>query len=206
MNINLNVAHPWHGISSGEKFPDLVNAFIEITQNDNSKYEVDKNSGWLKIDRIQQFSNVTPCLYGFIPQTYCKHNVKLLAEKSGCKNVIDGDKDPLDICVLASTEIKHNGIILEAKPIGGFKMIDKNEADDKIIAVLKDDELYGKWNDIDDINEAILNKLKHYFLTYKNLPYEEAKVKIDVIYNRAEAIHVIQAALNDYKILRENQP
>ena len=204
MNLKMNVAHPWHGISAGENMPTYVNAYVEIIQNETVKYEVDKNSGWLKIDRIQKFSNVTPCLYGFIPQTYCKSNVRNLAEQSGCDNVIDGDKDPLDICILSSTEKKHNGILLEAKPIGGLKMIDKNEADDKIIAVLKDDEMYGQWNDITDIHENILNKLKHYFLTYKNLPYEEAKVKIDVIYNKADALKVIEAAILDYKILKEN--
>jgi inorganic pyrophosphatase len=91
--------------------------------------------------------------------------------------------------------------LLEAKPIGGFKMIDKNEADDKIIAVLKDDEMYGDWNDIDDVHEAVLNKLKHYFLTYKNLPNEIAKVKIDLVYNKAEAIKVIDAAILDYQQL-----
>jgi inorganic pyrophosphatase len=201
MIINKNVSHPWHGISVGNNLPNFVNAFIEITQNDTVKYEVDKNSGILKIDRIQKFSNVTPCLYGFIPQTYCKTNIKLLAEKRGCLNVTDGDKDPLDICVLSSTEIKHHGILLEAKPIGGFKMIDKNEADDKIIAVLKDDEMYGDWNDIEDVHEAVLNKLKHYFLTYKNLPNEIAKVKIDLVYNKAEAFKVINAAILDYQQL-----
>ncbi|MEY2829774.1 MAG: hypothetical protein RIQ33_1632 [Bacteroidota bacterium] len=201
MPFNKHTAHPWHGINAGSNAPFIIQAFIEIVPSDTIKYEVDKASGWLKVDRQQRFSNVAPSLYGFIPQTYCKENIKNLALKNGHHSVIDGDKDPLDICVLSSTEISSGAILLEAIPIGGFKMIDKNEADDKIIAVLKNDEIYSSWNDIEDVPAAIINKLKHYFLTYKNLPYETPIVTIDAVYNKAEAHQVIIAAMQDYAIL-----
>jgi inorganic pyrophosphatase len=207
MKLNQQTAHPWHGIAVGNDAPMLINAFIEIVPTDTIKYEIDKASGWLKVDRPQRFSNVVPCLYGFIPQTYCKENIKNLAIKNGHHTVVDGDKDPLDICVLSSTEISRGAILLEAIPIGGFKMIDKNEADDKIIAVLKGDEIYNTWHDIEDVPESIINKLKHYFLTYKNLPYETPIVTIDAVYNKAEAHQVILAAMQDYTDLNQaNQP
>jgi inorganic pyrophosphatase len=201
MKIITTTAHPWHGIEMGNDAPNIVNAFIEIVPNNSIKFEIDKASGWLKIDRPQRFSNVVPCLYGFIPQTYCKNNIKQLAIDAGHLHVTDGDKDPLDICVLTSNEITQGAILLEAKPIGGFKMIDKNEADDKIIAVLKGDEIYSIWNDITDVPEAVLNKLKHYFLTYKNLPNENQQVQIDSVYNKQEAYKVIEAAKMDYNQL-----
>ena len=198
MNLNKTTAHPWHGIFIGTDAPTFVNAFIEIVPADSIKYEIDKASGWLKVDRPQRFSNVVPSLYGFIPQTYCKTHIKNLAIAQGHQNVEDGDKDPLDICVLSSHEITRGAILLEAKPIGGLKMIDRNEADDKIIAVLKGDEIYNNWNDITDVPESVINKLKHYFLTYKNLPDEKQVVQIDAIHNRAEAHKVIKAAMTDY--------
>ncbi|MEY4876108.1 MAG: hypothetical protein RL708_1257 [Bacteroidota bacterium] len=205
MKITNVTAHPWHGISIGNDAPEIVNAFIEIVPSDTIKFEIDKISGWLKVDRPQRFSNVVPSMYGFIPQTYCKTNIKNLAIESGHKNVSDGDKDPLDICVLSSSEISKGAILLEAKPIGGFKLIDKNEADDKIIAVLKGDEIYNNWNDITDVPEALINKLKHYFLTYKNLPNEIQVIQIDGIYNRAEAHKVIKAAMDDYSELIKSE-
>lgn len=193
-------AHPWHGINIGENAPTVVTAFIEIVPTDTVKYEIDKESGYLKIDRPQKYSNVIPALYGFIPQTYCdEKTAEYAAEKSG-KLVERGDGDPLDICVLSERTITHGNIILQAIPIGGFRLIDKGEADDKIIAVLKDDEMYGNWKDISDCKEAIINRLKHYFLTYKNIPGTgKPTCEITQVYNREEAFEVINRSREDYK-------
>jgi inorganic pyrophosphatase len=119
-------------------------------------------------------------------------------EKSGLNGII-GDQDPLDVCILTSKDIARGGILVNAIPIGGFRMIDKDEADDKIICVLKGDDVYEGWNDINDIPAALLNKLKHYFLTYKNLPDDiNKKVQIAATYNSAEAIEVIRRSMEDY--------
>jgi len=193
-------AHPWHGIAIGDDAPNTITAFIEIVSTDTVKYEIDKESGYLKIDRPQKFSNVIPTLYGFIPQTYCDSKIAEYASLKSGKIVKKGDGDPLDICVLSERAITHGNIILQAIPIGGFRLIDKGEADDKIIAVLKDDEVYGNWKDIAHCNEAIINRLKHYFLTYKNLPGAESPTcEIANIYGREEAHEVIRRSQEDYK-------
>jgi inorganic pyrophosphatase len=116
------------------------------------------------------------------------------------KKNIKGDGDPLDICVLTERNITHGNIIVPAIPIGGFRMIDNNEADDKIIAILKGDQIYERWTDILDCPSSIINRLKHYFLTYKNIPGEEAaKVEIPHIYGKEEALEVIKRSQKDYK-------
>lgn len=191
-------AHPWHGISAGEKSPDVVNVFIEIVPSDTIKYEIDKQSGYLKVDRPQQFSNIIPALYGFIPRTYCHDTVKQLAIESGCTDVETGDLDPLDICVLSSHNILSGGLLMEAIPIGGFKMIDKGEADDKIVAVMVGDHAFGHFRDISELPAAEVRRLKHYFLTYKNLPDEPAKCRIDEVYGAEHAKEVIEASKRDY--------
>ena len=118
--MNKFKSHPWHGISIGDNAPNVVTAFIEIVPTDTVKYEIDKESGYLKIDRPQKFSNVVPTLYGFIPQTYCDAKVAEFASLKSGKTVIKGDGDPLDICVLSEKTITHGDIILQAIPIGGF--------------------------------------------------------------------------------------
>ena len=135
--VNKHKAHPWHGIAIGDNAPEIVTAFIEIVPTDTVKYEIDKESGYLKIDRPQKFSNVVPALYGFVPQTYCDIKIAEFASQKSGKKVDKGDGDPLDICVLSEHTITHGDIILQAIPIGGLRLIDKGEADDKIIAVMK---------------------------------------------------------------------
>jgi len=192
-------AHPWHGITIGENAPELVTAFIEIVPTDTVKYEIDKESGYLKIDRPQKFSNVVPSLYGFLPQTYCGVKIAEYASLRSGKEVLKGDGDPLDICVLSEHTITHGDIVLQAIPIGGLRLIDKGEADDKIIAVMKQDELYNMWKDISDIPGTIINRLKHYFLTYKNLPgSEKPTCEITDVYGREEAYEVIKRSREDY--------
>ena len=191
-------SHPWHGIEIGSRAPRVVSAFIEVIPSDTVKYEVDKKSGYLIIDRPQKFSNIVPALYGFIPQTYCKDKVAAYCMDQCGRQDIVGDDDPLDICVLTEREVTHGNIIVKAKAIGGFRMLDGGEADDKIIAVLDNDEVYGKWEDIDDMPDPILNRLRHYFLTYKQLPGHDAKVEITHTYNREEAQEVIRRSQQDY--------
>ncbi|TAE33426.1 MAG: inorganic pyrophosphatase [Cytophagales bacterium] len=191
-------AHPWHGIPVGKQAPEVVTAFIEIVPTDTVKYEIDKETGYLKIDRPQQYSNVIPALYGFIPQTYCGDHIAQLASERAGRLVAEGDGDPLDLCVLSEREITHGDIILQAIPVGGFRLIDKGEADDKIIAVLKGDAMYGKFRDVSELPDAVMKRLQHYFLTYKNLPGEEAHVEISNVYGREEALEVIEASMQDY--------
>ncbi len=191
-------SHPWHGIEIGAKAPEQVTSFIEVIPSDTVKYEVDKTSGYLKIDRPQKFSNIVPALYGFVPQTLCKERVAAFCmQQTGRLNIV-GDDDPLDICVLTEREVTHGNIIVHAIPIGGFRMIDGGEADDKIIAVLKSDEIYGHWQDVKDIPSTILTRLQHYFLTYKQLPGENPKCEITDIYGREEALEVIRRSQEDY--------
>jgi len=195
------MSHPWHGIEIGDGAPNILTAFIEIVPKDTVKYEVDKKSGWLKVDRAQMFSNVVPALYGFIPKTLCDIKVaEFCMQKTGRQN-INGDQDPMDILVLEEKNIENGGILVQAIPIGGFRMIDKNEADDKIIAVMKGDAIYGNYTDISQLSEAIINRLKHYFLTYKDMPgsTEKRMVEISAVYGREEACEVIQRSIADYK-------
>ncbi len=193
-------AHPWHGVELGENAPNECTAYIEIVPTDTIKYEVDKASGLLKVDRPQLYSNVFPALYGFFPKTFCGEEVaKFCMEKTGLVGVA-GDHDPLDVCVLTEKQIQHSGILVKAIPIGGFRMIDKNEADDKIICVLKGDEVYEGWKDVSDVPAGVLNRLKHYFLTYKNLPDDpNKKVFISNIYGAEEAKEVIRKSIADYQ-------
>ena len=192
-------AHPWHGISPGDHAPSSVIAFIEIVPTDTVKYEVDKSTGFLKIDRPQKFSNMVPTLYGFIPQTMCGESVAEFAAMKSGKSGIKGDGDPLDICVLSERNVTHGDIILPAIPVGGFRLIDGGEADDKIIAVMKGDEFYRQWSDISDCPTSYINRLIHYFLTYKTLPGEKPTCEITGVYGREEAHEVIRRAILDYK-------
>ncbi len=199
MTVNFFKPHPWHGISYGENYPNSLTAYIEMVPADTVKYEIDKKTGYRKVDRPQKFSNSVPALYGFIPQTYCDTAVAEYAAQQSGKHVLKGDGDPLDICVLTERFISSGDILVEAIPIGGFRMLDKNEADDKIIAVLKQDEIYGAFKDINDCPPTLINRLKHYFLTYKNMPGQTDKtVEITHVYGAAEAQEVIRRSLIDY--------
>lgn len=204
-NISKYMPHPWHGIATGPNVPELVHAFIEITPHDTVKYEIDKTSGFLKIDRPQKYSNIIPALYGFIPRTYCGKNVASRCMESVGRDNIIGDHDPMDICVLTERSITHGNILMTVRPIGGFRMIDRGEADDKIVAILDVDEVYSNWKTIDDCPQNLVQRLKHYFLTYKQMPYAEAKCEIAETYGRDEAMKMIELSLKDYKteILKE---
>lgn len=191
-------SHPWHGVNIGKESPKVITSYIEMVPTDTVKYEVDKESGYLKIDRPQKYSNVVPALYGFIPQTYSGKKVaEYCMEKSGRKD-IKGDGDPIDICVLTEKEITHGDILVRAKPIGGFRMIDGNESDDKIVAVLNNDAVYMGYNDISELPALVVARLKHYFLTYKDLPGNERDVEITDVFGKEEAHEIINRSLDDY--------
>jgi inorganic pyrophosphatase len=149
-------SHPWHGVEIGSEAPRIITCFVEMVTTDTVKYEVDKVSGYLKIDRPQKYSNVLPALYGFIPQTLCARKVADIAEAKTGKSDIVGDGDPLDICILAEKSISHGDILVQAIPIGGFRMIDGNQADDKIIAVLKNDAVYGDYTNFEQLPPLIV--------------------------------------------------
>ena len=180
-------SHPWHGLDIGTDAPAVVTAFIEMVPTDTVKYELDKVSGYIKIDRPQKYSNVVPALYGFLPQTYCGDLVAEFCMAQTQLADIHGDGDPLDICVLTEKTISHGDIIAEVRPIGGFRMLDKNEADDKIIAVLKHDATYSIYNDISELPHVVIDRLRHYFLTYKDLPGEERRTEITHVYKIGRA-------------------
>jgi len=193
-------SHPWHGIGIGGEAPETVTAFIEIIPSDTVKYEIDKFSGYLKVDRPQKFSNTVPALYGFLPQTYCKQHVAEFCMAKTGRTGIAGDDDPLDICVLTEREITHGDIIVKAIPIGGLRMIDGNEADDKILAVLQDDAVYGSFQDVSDCPPGLVDRLRHYFLTYKQGPDRLGHVvEITHVYGRDEAHQVIGCSQEDYQ-------
>lgn len=192
------VSHPWHGIKIGDNQPDIVQTFIEIIPSDAIKYEVDKESGYIMVDRPQKFSNHMPCLYGFIPQTYCDKEVAEYCMKKTGRSNIDGDQDPLDICVISERNFDRGNILAEAIPVGGFRMIDGGEADDKIIAVLKGDQAYGDFKNIEDVPQMVLDRIKHFFLTYKDIDGNSKKVEITHTYGAEEAKEVIKKSYNDY--------
>jgi inorganic pyrophosphatase len=193
-------AHPWHGISAGELAPEIVTVYVEIVPTDTVKYELDKQSGYLMIDRPQKYSNVCPTLYGLIPQTLCAEQVAALCAERAGRERLYGDGDALDICVLTEKEIPHGDVLVEAIPIGGFRMIDGDEADDKIIAVLRNDTVYGDWTDLPDMPAGVVERLRHYFLTYKDAPgATRTTVEITHIYGRDEARNVIQRSRADYQ-------
>ena len=195
----LYKAHPWHGVEIGEDAPACVNAYVEMTPTDPVKYEIDKATGLLKVDRPQRFSSMVPMLYGLIPQTYCGKWIAQHCMERCKREGIAGDDDPLDICVLTERPITHNNILVSAVPIGGFRMIDGNESDDKIIAYLKGDLVYDRWNDISDVPSALIERLKHYFLTYKDIPGGEKHVcEITHTFGKDEAYEVIRVSQQDY--------
>lgn len=184
--------HPWHGLEPGAEAPRIVTAYIEITPFDLVKYEVDKASGYLRIDRPQRTSSQPPALYGFIPRTYCAEEVARLAEAER------GDGDPLDICVLSERPINKSEIIVAARVIGGLQMLDRGEADDKIIAVLQGDYMWGNATDLKDVPPVLVERLHHYFSTYKLVPGQASQARIAKHYGFDEACRVIEASMRDY--------
>ena len=175
---NINVLHPWHGAHFGPNAPTIVNGLIEIPQGSRSKYEIDKETGLLKLDRVIYSSFHYPINYGFIPQT------------------LGHDNDPLDICILSSQSIQPLCLV-EATVIGNMQMIDSGEADDKIIAVAAQDPSVNYIRDIDELPKHFFNELKNYFEQYKVL--ENKQVEIKEFQNKSTAFEVINEAIELYK-------
>jgi inorganic pyrophosphatase len=186
--------HPWHGLAAGAEPPSLVNVFVEITPFDLVKYEVDKTSGYLKVDRPQRTSSLPPAIYGFVPRTYAGRRVAAFTPGAD-----HGDKDPLDICVLSERPINRAEVLLQARVVGGIPTVDRGEADDKIVSILHGDPVYGAIRDIAEVPAALIHRLTHYFSTYKLGPDEVHTVKVGEPYGREHAEAVISAALEDYR-------
>ena len=187
--------HPWHGLSVGPNPPDLVYAFIEMTSFDHIKYEVDKETGYLYVDRPQRTTSLTPSLYGFIPRTYCDENVQELS-----KHAKRGDGDPLDICVISERPINRSEVFLNAVVVGVIQLLDHDEADDKIIAVLENDLIYGEIRDIKDLPNVIVERLQHYFRTYKMVEGKDPGIEIIGVSGPNKAKKIVTAAIKDYQI------
>lgn len=169
--------HPWHQVEIGEMSPEILNAIIEIPKGSKAKYELDKKSGLIKMDRILFSSVHYPANYGFIPQTYCE------------------DDDPLDILVLGQ-EVAVPLCIMRAKPIGLMKMLDQGVADDKIIAVHADDPEFSHINSIDELPPHRIKEIQRFFQDYKTL--ENKIVTVENYLSRADAFRVIESAISFY--------
>lgn len=186
--------HPWHGLDLGPNAPQVVNAYIEITPFDLVKYEVDKITGYLRVDRPQRSSSQPPTLYGFIPRTYCGNKVGHMFP-----NALEGDGDPLDICVICERPITKSEIVLSARVVGGMRMVDHGEADDKIIAILSNDPFWSSVNDITELPQVLVERLRHYFSTYKLVPGSENQTFIELVYGAEKAMEIVQASIEDYE-------
>lgn len=186
--------HPWHGLDVGPAPPSVVHAYIELTPYDRIKYELDKQTGYLRVDRPNRTSSFCPTLYGFVPRTYCGAQVAALMPGAQA-----GDHDPLDICVISERPITMSEIIVKARIVGGLPMLDNGEADDKIIAVLENDNMWQEVTDVSQLPKVMVDRLRHYFSVYKMLSPDDAKVHIAEAYGREHAELVVKAAIADYQ-------
>lgn len=190
--------HPWHGLSYGDGFPDVVTAFIELVPTDGVKYEIDKHSGYLRVDRPQRFSSACPTLYGFVPRTYCAERVAQCAP-TGVERAKTGDGDPLDVCVFTDRPIAHGEILVSARPIGGLRMVERGQADDKLLAVLVGDPTFGAIREARELPAGVVERLRHYFLTYKTMPGEAQTIEVGAPYDAEHARRVLRASHADYR-------
>jgi inorganic pyrophosphatase len=170
--------NPWHNVGFGENSPSIINGIIEIPKGSRAKYELDKQSGLLKLDRVLYSSVYYPANYGFIPQTYCD------------------DKDPLDILVISQVDVVPMCIV-EAKVIGVMRMIDGGEADDKIIAVAAGDPSVNHFNDISELPQHFISEIRNFFEDYKKL--ENKTVVVEEFQDRILAMEIVEKAISDYK-------
>lgn len=170
-------ANPWHDVSYGENAPDVVNGIIEIPKGSRAKYELDKDSGMIKLDRVLYSSVYYPANYGFIPKTYCD------------------DNDPLDILIICQIDIIPMCLV-EAKVIGVMRMIDGGEADDKIIAVAAGDPSVNHINDISELPQHFISEMRSFFEDYKKL--ENKTVIVEEFQDNVVAKEIVKIAIQDY--------
>lgn len=193
-------AHPWHGVPPTTDAPNVFRAFIEMGPDDRVKKELNKQTGHLEMDRVSKYAAYCPTYYGFISQTYCGDLVAARCRERTRRRVVSGDLDPLDVCIL--TENRFNGgDTVHIVPIGGLAMIDKKQADDKIVCVLAGDLTYGGYTDINQLPPDIIPRLENYFLSYKRNLVEKSRklvVSIAEVYGAAEARHIIDLSMRDY--------
>jgi inorganic pyrophosphatase len=178
----------------GPNPPEVVHAYVEITPFDLIKYEIDKVTGYMLVDRPQRTSSQPPTLYGFIPRTYCGQRVCALSPDAK-----QGDGDPLDICVISERPLNRAEVILSARVVGVIQAIDGGEADDKIIAILENDRFWQDTTDVSQLPDVLVNRLRHYFSTYKMVPAGESKMEIRHVRGRDHAMRIIEAAMEDYE-------
>lgn len=170
--------HPWHEVNIGKNIPESVQAVIEIPKNSRAKYELDKDSGMLILDRVLYSSINYPANYGFIPQTYCE------------------DDDPLDILVISQIEITPMCLV-EANVIGVMRMLDGDEKDDKLIAVATHDMSVNHIKCITELPEHHVRELRSFFEDYKKL--ENKTVIVEDFQSRDDAIRILNQSIEDYK-------
>jgi len=171
--------HPWHEVSPGDKTPLIVNAVIEISQGSKAKYEIDKVSGMIKLDRVLFSSVHYPANYGFIPQTFA------------------GDNDPLDILVLSQVDFPPLTLV-SANVIGVMRMIDRDETDDKIIAVATNDVSVNHINSLESLPPHLIEEIRRFFEDYKKLE-QKSPVVVDQFLGVDEACRIIEESFADYK-------
>src|SRR5664279_5244365 len=177
-----NSAHPWHSVDTGKNAPTSVNSIIEIPKGSNGKYELDKSSGLLRLDRVLFSSVHYPANYGFIPQTYCD------------------DHDPLDILVICSIDV-YPMCIVDAKVIGAMEMVDGDERDDKIIAVAGNDMSVNYINELSEFPPHTLVELKRFFEDYKKL--EHKNVIVEQFLSKEKAYEIVLESMKLYDDNRE---
>lgn len=171
------VAHPWHDIDIGPEAPHIINCVVEITKGSKVKYELDKKTGLIKVDRILYSSVVYPHNYGFIPRTLCE------------------DNDPIDVLVIMQEPVLP-GSVLRVRPIGLMPMIDQGEKDDKLIAVCADDPEYKHYNDIKQLAPHRLTEIRSFFEDYKK--NENKQVAVNDFLPPAAAIETVKASIDLY--------
>lgn len=183
MKKSFDESNPWHKVSIGDRNPEYVNGIVEIPKHTRAKYELDKESGLLVMDRVIYSAMYYPANYGFIPQTYCD------------------DKDPLDILILSQIAVVPMCIV-SARVIGVMRMIDNGELDDKIIAVAENDQSVNRFNDINQLPNHFMNEMKNFFEDYKKL--ENKTVQVDDFQNAETAKKIVKQSMLDYNEYIQN--
>lgn len=172
------MVHPWHDVALPQEFTESVPVVVEIPKGSKNKYELDKDTGLLRVDRILFSSMHYPANYGFIPQTFCD------------------DGDPLDALVLGQEPIVPLALV-EARPIGVMTMRDEKGQDDKLVMVHVNDPAYKDYHDVSQLPRHVLMELEQFFKDYKTLEHKE--VEVDQIQGRLESIRALRAAVELYK-------